>query len=550
MLDLSNLLRFLPVSHLEPETIGWISGLTEEVPGRWQLPDIALLEPPVGQAVPYVDPVRTMTSIFRAQGDVPEEAAPRARAEYAALRPHLELIERVRFLPFCDPNSPEYVPFPRLFESLESRRLIRQPLTDFLTRVGDATDSAALFLNPEQPETRWTLASLPDQPPAKAMIEFIPGPPWRCDLDTPEGMAAFADWHRHLRPIVERLEQALGQTVYAFHDLDDDYGDDYGHRFLVLYCCCRSYPESSYVRFLVEASGAGDVETLKAALIAPENYRQPFEMNYTSCDDFGTLPLRFHYLKPGERRVVGLVFLTLAARAIAEHILLQLVGADVWIIAPKRLVPDDWLATATRHCNDWVHQYVYDEQIAEPISLLARLDELWVISSISGWRGGNDLGLSPSAEELLWLAQTVELPAHFLFADGIGLGNPDYSLKQSGVPARAAELARRREAYSRKLVDIVLDNDYCSSGLWVAGGGMVSYDNLAIPFELVRRIAAWQDDFDANNDPPATADDAWWERHDQKAATIASSLHKALSGRVTIRYHQNSQWRTLDGSEA
>ena len=41
------------------------------------------------------------------------------------------------------------------------------------------------------------------------------------------------------------------------------------------------------------------------------------------------------------------------------------------------------------------------------------------------------------------------------------------------------------------------------------------YDLLGLPSSLVRRIAAWQHDFDETENPPATGDDAWWERHEQ-----------------------------------
>ncbi|MBK1620347.1 hypothetical protein CKO42_18260 [Lamprobacter modestohalophilus] len=295
MLDLSGLQQYLPVSHLDSETIGWIDGLADKSPHYWVPSQITLLEPPAAQAAPYVDPLTAMIVLFRAQGETFEAASARAEAEYAALRPSLPLIERVRFFGICDPDTPECMPLPRLLEHLQHRRLISEPLSAFLARVLDALACAALFRNPERPDAPWTLATRPDQPPAKAMISFIPGPPWRCDMDTPEGMAAFAEWHQHLRPIVGRLEQTLGKTLYEFRDFDDEFADDYGHRFLELYCCCRSHPEAAFVQFLLEASGAEDLGTLKAALIDPENYRHPFEMNYNSCDDFTTRALKFNY---------------------------------------------------------------------------------------------------------------------------------------------------------------------------------------------------------------------------------------------------------------
>lgn len=549
MLDLSELQQYLPISHLEPETIGFITGLTNTSAGRWKPSDVTLIEPPAGRTDPYVDPLLAMAALFRAQGEAPGDAAVRAEVEYAALRPGLPLIERVRCYDSCEPDTPECVPFPRLLEHLQARRLISEPLSAFLARALDALASVALFRNPERPDAPWTLSTLPDQPPPQAMIAFIPGPPWRCDLDKLEGTATFAEWHQHLRPIVERLEKALGESVYRFRDLDCAFDDDYGHRFLELYCCCRSCPEAPFVQFLLEATSAEDLDTLKAALIDPENYRHPFEMNYSSCDDFEARALHFRHLSPGEHRTVGLVFSSLPARAIAEQRLLELIDVDVWIVAPKALVPDEWLDSATRHCRDCIHRYLH-ESLDEPIDLLTRIDELCVISDHSPARKGADLGLRPSIEDLLWLAHILKVPTEFLYANGSGLSNPEVCLKERRVPERVAEQTRIREAFTRQLTEIRLENEESSSGLWDDSGHQISYDALAIPFDLLRRIAAWQAAFDDNNGWPASADEAWWERHDQESAEIAKALHQALGGATRICYRRNSEWQVVNAQDS
>ena len=548
MLDLSNLFAVLPISDIDQNTIACIEGLTKEIPARFPFWDIHLLEPPAGQRVPYVDPKRAMTTLFLHQGQSQETAEARATAEYAALRPQLRLVERVRFFDPCGDDTPECVPLPRLLEHLQDRRLISDHLAAFLNAVLDAVATAAIFGNPEQPDQPWSLATRPERPPAKAMIQFLPGRPGRCDMDTPEGIASFMEWHRHLRPIVERLESALGQSVYAFRDFDDEHDDDYGHRFLVLYCCCLYQPESDYVKFLMEACGTEDVEALKAALIDPANYRHPFEMNYTSCDDYEARSCRFRYQSPGMQRAVGIVFSSLAARAIAEVRLSELIDAKVWIIAPKALAPDDWIKKATRHCPDWVHHYLRDDLIEEPITLLARLDELYVISNDSRPSSGPNLSASPSIDELLWYAHLFNVPTQLLYSNGTSLWKPEDRLKTGNVPERVAEHARRREAFTRELTDIRLENEYVSSGLWAGmGDGGIEYDDLAIPFSLVRRIAAWQDAFEDNNVPPATADDDWWDRHEQEAAEIAQALHEALGSGTRIRFYRNQDWQVIGG---
>jgi hypothetical protein len=295
MLDLSKLFKILPISSLEPEIIGRINGLTDKVQGRWQCPDMTLLEPPAGQRVPFVDPIETMTALFRHQNQAPDVAATLAAAEYAALRPNLRLVERVRFYAMCDPDPTECVPLPHLLEHLRARHLIAEHLTNFFDHVFNTIFTAPIFNNPDQLNQPWSPKTLPELPTAKAMIEFIPGHPWRCDMDISEGLASSAEWHRILRPIAERLELILGKSLYQFRDFDVECNDDYGHRFLILYCCCHDQPESPYVQFLREASGAQDIDSLKEALIDPENYRHPFEMNNTSCDDYVACACRFYY---------------------------------------------------------------------------------------------------------------------------------------------------------------------------------------------------------------------------------------------------------------
>ena len=139
------------------------------------------------------------------------------------------------------------------------------------------------------------------------------------------------------------------------------------------------------------------------------------------------------------------------------------------------------------------------------------------------------------------------MPTRFLYTNGTGLWNPEDSLKTGKIPERVAEHARRREAFTRELTDIRLWVEYTSSGLWNSQGQMLGYDDLAIPFSLVRRIAAWQDGFEDNNDPPATADDDWWDRHEQEAAEIAQAIHEALGSRTRIRFYRNQDWQVIGG---
>jgi hypothetical protein len=114
------------------------------------------------------------------------------------------------------------------------------------------------------------------------------------------------------------------------------------------------------VRYLLRVSGAKDIEELKAALIDPASYTQPFKMN----DAFVGLEAsgcggHIDYLSPETRKTVGVVFHTEAAREAAFTLLMQQIGAHAFIVAPKALATDEWVKQATRYCRDWTVRYVY-----------------------------------------------------------------------------------------------------------------------------------------------------------------------------------------------
>lgn len=176
MIDIPALLRSQPISGLAPQWIAIIKGLDEEATSERLDPDIWLLEPPAGQHVPFVDPVKTMEIMFRHQGAEPGEAANRAVIEYAKLRLRLRIYEHVRFFDLFDPEPPECIPVPVLTAYLEEKKLVAATVIDFLNRAVDAVTHASIFRGPDNWNNPWTLAELPNLPTAQAMIEFIPGP--------------------------------------------------------------------------------------------------------------------------------------------------------------------------------------------------------------------------------------------------------------------------------------------------------------------------------------------------------------------------------------
>lgn len=572
MVDISALMRALPVSSLEPDWVAILGGFIDRPKDeRWQ-DSIWLLEPPAGRRVPYIEPLRALETLLRRQGVALDAAQVQARAALARMKADIEEDHWINFFDHYEPESPECLPVPDFVAWLRFERqridrstdnltpdaqefrkpaseapLVPSDILDFFEQAAEVAAYTPMFRGPDNWEAPWSLQDLPLAPPPKAMIEFVPGPPWG-DIDAWDDWRLtdnpFMRWREAIRPVALELERALGEPVYYFAELTSDIDDDDVHRFLVLHWCCTYQPESAFVRYLLKVSGTGDVEELKAALIDPASYIQPFKMN-SSFFGLEALSCRIDYLPPGVCKTVAMVFSTLTARDTAQALLAQKIGAHAFIIAPKELATDEWVREATRYCRDWTVRYLNDT-LDEPLDILALADEVCVIANEKRPGSGFDLKLSDDTEELLWLAIDLELEAKYYFVDRTLLGNPELCLTKRGVPERAAARKAQRAAFTRQLREIRLDTDFASSGLWNEKGQMLGYDLLDLPFPLIRRIAAWQRDFDDTVMPPDEGSDEWWDRHQQEQIEIAKVLQAALGPEIAVKLYRREGWLTID----
>ena len=542
MVDIAALLRVLPVSDLEPDHLAWIRGFSEKLPDEWKEPHLVFLEPPAGQHVPFIDPVEALALLLRYQGQEHDAALIEAKAAFAEFRPRLHVPECVTTYRCVDYDGPECISFTRFMELLLEKDQVSTDIVEFLERAAAVVAASPMFEGPDNWGSPWKLSDLPDLPPEKAMFEFIPGPPW--DMGTYEDRL-FDVWRDSLRPIAERLEKALGEPVYYFATPGDEHDDDAGHRFLWLHWCCTARPDSAFIRFLVGVSGAGDVEELKQALIDPASYVHPFKMN----DAFRGLEsssCRLEYIPPKAKKTVAMVISAPEALSWAQFLLLQQIGADVLVVAPKEMLSEEWVMTATHYCRTREMMYLHDYLPVKPITLLASLDALIVISEERSAKQVWSLGLSASVEDLLWRAKALSIPTTFFYVDGSGLGNPETCLEHRQVPERVAAQDKQREAYTSRLEEIRFACDYSSSGLWNAKGEMLGYDLLSIPFSLIRRVAAWQRDYDETMDPPAfMGDDAWWEKHFHEEAEIARDMQDALGAAPRVIVAREGGWKWI-----
>lgn len=549
MIDIDALLKCLPIPGLQSDWVAIISGFSEHCTDNSKQEDIYLLVPPASQRVPFIDPLQSMTLLFKSQGIEAASSASRAAELYAELRERLAPFHRVRFFSPFEPETPECIPAPEFIQFLRDKEIVPRHVADFLDKAMTAMVSAPIFEGPDNFNEPWAMEQFPDLPPAKAMIEFVPGGPWVEIEENESQLDLFKQWRESMRPIAERLEKTLGVSVYHFADPDCDTDDDNIHRFLVLHWCCSFKPESSYVKYLVEISGAKDVEELKSALIDPKSYKHPYEM----FDAFRGLEsglCRIEYLPPDKRKTVAIVFATLEARTWAESLLLQHINFDALIVAPEELVPQDWVRVTTRHCRSWDIDYMREESEMEPITILARVDKLCIIANEITPGTGCDLKLTESVEDLLWLALELEMDVEYFYVTGTSLYNPDACLRESKVPERVTEMLKRRRVFTAELKEISVFCDYYSSGLWGGGIYMLSYDDIDLPFPLARRIAAWQRDFDETQKPPDQfGDDAWCAKHYREGYEIAKELQSVLGPGIIVKTFHNMELRAINEIE-
>ncbi len=577
--NIDAIMKVLPVSSLGPDCVALIGGFIDVPCDRdWQ-ERIWLLEPPAGQRVPYIEPVEALEKLLRGQGVASDIAKSLVREVLAYMKIDIAEDRWVNVFDTYESESPGCLPVSDFVgwlrdenqrvnqlairlqidkqvinEQAGEDRLIPTDILDFFEQAAEVVMSTPMFRGPDNWNEPWSLENLPMLPPPKAMIEFVPGPPWNdfeFDWETQDNQ--FLRWREAIRPVALELEKALREPVYYFKELGDELDDDNVHRFLVLHWCCTYKPESAFVRYLMKICGANDVEDLKSALIDPVNYTHPFKMNeaFFGMDVIGC---RFDYLKPGRRKTVAVVFSTSEARVVAMSLLEHNIGTCACIIAPITLATEEWIKHATRYCRSWEAHYVYDGNI-RLIETLALIDELCVIADEKTPGSGFDLKLPKGVEDLLWLALDIGIKAKYFHVDRMHLVNPEDCLVKCGVSERVAARLQKRAGFTRQLTELRIYNDYGSSGLWDENGKMLGYDLLDLPFPLIRRIAAWQRDFDDTVTPPDKSSDTWWERHNYEEIEIAKMLQASLGSDVAVKLYRQDGWLTvnefsrIDGSD-
>ena len=151
-----------------------------------------------------------------------------------------------------------------------------------LSRLSDEAACSTRFTYGELGNSTRSLRDLGSEPLQSGLTEFWPGigsnVAWLLAEDDRPAEGKMLAWMEMMRPTIEALEATVGTRLFYFKEPDDDLDDDQAHRFLALDYVCHMIPDSSFVRYLVEASGAPSVEALRASLLAPASYSPDFRL--------------------------------------------------------------------------------------------------------------------------------------------------------------------------------------------------------------------------------------------------------------------------------
>lgn len=109
-------------------------------------------------------------------------------------------------------------------------------------------------------------------------------------------------------------------------------------------------------------------------------------------------------------------------------------------------------------------------------------------------------------------------------------------MERRGIPDIIGKEDAERRQYAETLDVLRVMPEYGSSGLWNEKNQMIDYDSIDLPFPLIRRLSAWQRNYDDTLIPllPKSAPDVWWEAFEHEQREITRELQLALGDRVRV----------------
>ncbi len=245
---------------------------------------------------------------------------------------------------------------------------------------------------------------------------------------------------------------------------------------------------------------------------------------------------------------VTVVFEHADARAFAEKLLLAQLGNDVLLIAPPALCPQEWIAQWGANARDVVLQMNWRDNHSNHIEILARSDALHVIRSTHPDPSTHALaGMTKDVAHLIGLAELYRVPYTLYDANGTPVLAPCRDPQLQELTQRIAEVIQSTPSSLREADEVHVCCDFYASGLWNVRGQMLGVDPNIMPFALIRRLSAWQWDYDRTFNPPEAGDPAWWAQNFAEGCAIARELQSVLGESVKVKVdYPDHGWIWID----
>jgi hypothetical protein len=243
----------------------------------------------------------------------------------------------------------------------------------------------------------------------------------------------------------------------------------------------------------------------------------------------------------GKPPIVAIVFATLMSRRCTEGLLKSHLNSHVWLVSHRELIPDEWVDIWTADARD-VTQFFLPIAEDDDIEFIAKVDELHVIFDGNEIGGDSSSAVSHGIENLMWRAFQNQVPVSVIRADGMSIEGVEKALLSSGTPERLAVIDASWHDYMNTVNEIHVCCDFGSSGLWNNRGNMLGYDVLVLPFSFVRRIAAWQQNFDETFNPPDDPGKGWDEWYLREELAIARELQLIYGDEKVIKVDRGGDW--------
>lgn len=221
---------------------------------------------------------------------------------------------------------------------------------------------------------------------------------------------------------------------------------------------------------------------------------------------------------------------------LVQDLLMQQMGSDVLLIDVNKLLKYEQLKPFERYARKLVQHLGWRECLNTPLETLARTDVLHVLTASNEYR--ENLDVSEGLSTLLGFAHIFQTKTVCHTSQGI-LENYTVLPSFKTASAKAEQMLLEEEARLPLMDEIHVWCDFYASGLWDKRGAMLGYDIKTLPWDLIRRLSAWQWDHDCTIDPPEhMGSDEWWDKHSAQGCALARDVQDAVGPQVRVMVHE------------